>query len=70
MAKLSLRCQYLGKEMDAYMNRFHEKALYCCNPVAEDLVVEVCVHGMIEDCRIYLENLSFSYFSRLRLRGK
>lgn len=31
----------------------------------KDLVVDVCVHGMIENCQIYRENLSFSCFSRL-----
>lgn len=39
--------QYQGKDLDAYVKSFHEKALGCCNLVADDMVVDVCLHGMI-----------------------
>lgn len=37
----------------------------CCNLVAEDFLVDVYLHDIIQDYRIYLENLSLSSFSRL-----
>lgn len=45
--------------------RFHKKALDCCDSLDEGLVVNVCFHGMAEEYRIFLENLSFSSFSKL-----
>lgn len=53
------------ESLDPYVKRFHKKALDCCNPVAKDVLVDICLHGMVEDHQIYLENLSFSSFSRL-----
>lgn len=47
------------------MKRFHEKALDCYDPVADDVFVDVRLHGIVEDYRIYLENISFSSFFRL-----
>lgn len=51
---------YPREYMDAYMTHFHEKAVDCCDPVIEEVLVDVCHYGMI-----YLENLSFSLFSWL-----
>lgn len=28
-------CQYPYDDLDAYVNRFHEKVLDCCDPMAE-----------------------------------
>lgn len=41
--------QYPREVLDAYMKRFHEKASDWCNLVAEDVLVDICIHGMIED---------------------
>lgn len=51
--------------MNAYVTKFNEKELDSYNPVAKNILVDICLHGMIEDYRIYLKNLSFSSFSRL-----
>lgn len=47
------------------MKRFLDKALECYDLVVGDVLVYVCLYGMIEDHKIYLEILSFSSFSRL-----
>lgn len=47
------------------MKRFHEKVLDCCDLVIENVLVYVCLDGMIKEYIIYLENLSFSSFSKL-----
>lgn len=44
---------------------FHERALDCCEPVAEKVLVDVCLHDMLEDYRIFSEDLSFPSFSKL-----
>lgn len=46
--------QYSWEDLDAYMKRFHKKTLNCDNLVAEDVLVNVCLEGMIEDYWIYL----------------
>lgn len=58
--------------MPALMERpgyIHEKvlnkALDYCHLVGERVLVDVCLHCMLEECRIFLENLSFSFFSKL-----
>lgn len=48
--------------LDAYVRRFHEKALDYCDPIAEEVFVDVCLYGMLEEYKILFENLSFSYF--------
>lgn len=58
LAQLGQMCQYHEEDMDAYMKRFHEKALDCCGIVAKDFLVDVFFHRMI-----YLENLSLSFLS-------
>lgn len=37
------------EDLDAYVRRFHDKALVCCNPMAEHMLVDVYLHGMIGD---------------------
>lgn len=46
------------------MRRFHKKALECCDLMDEGVLVNVCLHGMTKEYRIFLENLSSS-FSKL-----
>lgn len=57
--------QYLGEDLEAYVKRFHEKALDCCDLVTEDVMGDIYLHAIIEDYRIYFVSLSFSSFSRL-----
>lgn len=45
---------------------FHEKALDRCDPVTKDMLVDVSLHEMIDGHQIYLDNLSFSFFLRLK----
>lgn len=51
-----------------YLRRFHEKALDCCDPVDKVVLVNFCLHNMMEEYRIFLENLSFR--SLLNLWGQ
>lgn len=61
--------QYAREYLDAYVKRFYEKELDFYDPAVEDVLVDVSLHGMIKDYKIYPENLSFSSFSKLmRLR--
>lgn len=39
--------------------------MYRCDPVIEDVLVDVGLHKMMEEYRVHLENLSFTYFSHL-----
>lgn len=41
--------------MDAYVKRFYEKVLDCYDLVAEHVLVDVYLHSMIENYRIYLQ---------------
>lgn len=41
LTKLGITHQYLGEDLDAYVKRFHEKPLYCCDLVAEEVPVDV-----------------------------
>lgn len=45
--------------------RFHERALDCSDAVDEETLVDMCLHGMVNEYRVYLENLTFPSFSRL-----
>lgn len=56
--------QRLEEGIDAYMKRFREKALNCCSPGEEKTLAQICLHGMLEEYRIFLEKLCFS-FSKL-----
>lgn len=47
------------RNLDAYTRRFHERALDYCDLMAKDVLVDVCIHDMMEE----IENLSFSSFS-------
>lgn len=38
LAELSRKNQYPGEDFSNYMKRFNEKALYCCDSVAEDVL--------------------------------
>lgn len=40
---------YLGEDLDTYVMKFHEKALHCYDPVVKVVLIDVCLHNMIED---------------------
>lgn len=41
--------KYLREDVNAYMKRFHERALDYCDPVVEDVLVDACLHGITEE---------------------
>lgn len=47
------------------MKSFHDKALDCVDTVDKEVLVNVCLHGMNDVYRVFLENLTFSSFSKL-----
>lgn len=55
----------LGKDLDMFLKRFNKRALHCCDPMDKEVLVNVCLHGMMEKYIIFLGNLSFTSFSRL-----
>lgn len=57
--------QYPREDLDEYVKRFHEMALYYNDLVVEDVLVDLCLQGLIEDYIIYLENLLFPFSSKL-----
>lgn len=51
-------------DLDLYVRRFHEKALGYYDSVDEEVLVNVCLHGILNEYRLFLKNLSFPSFSR------
>lgn len=47
-----------GDNLDIYMKRFYDKALDSCNPTEERMLVDICLHGMLEESRIWRTYLS------------
>lgn len=47
------------------MKRFRERALDCSDAVDEEMLVDVCLHGIANEDGVYLENLAFPSFSKL-----
>lgn len=45
------------KDLNAYERRFYGRALHCCDPVIEDVLIDVCLHGTLEYFRVRLQNL-------------
>lgn len=51
-----------------YINLFEEilrKALDCCDSINEEVLIEVCLLGMLKEYYIFLKNLAFSSFFKL-----
>lgn len=65
LAELGRTRQYPGKDLDLYVKRFHDKTLDCVDPVDEEVLVNVCLHGMNNEYEVFLETLTFSSFSKL-----
>lgn len=61
--EFSLTRQHYSEDLDVYVRRFHENALDCCDPVSEEMLVRVCLRGMTEKYRVFLE--SFPSFAKL-----
>lgn len=58
VSKLGLIWEASGKDLDTYVKRFHDKAVDYCNPLEEEVLVNVCLHRMQKEYCIFLENLS------------
>lgn len=53
LAEFGRTRQYLGEDLYSYVLKFKGKALDCCHLVAKDVLVDVCLYGMIEEYSIY-----------------
>lgn len=62
LVKLGRVRQNLGEDLDAYIRRFLDRALYCCDPEEEKMLVDVCLLRTMEEYRILLEILSPDHF--------
>lgn len=51
--------------LDLYVKRFHEKRLDCCNQIDEEVIVDLYLHDMNEEYRVFHKNFSFLSFSKL-----
>lgn len=61
LAKLGRTRRHPRVDLNAYVMRFHERALDCCNLMAEEVIVDVCFHGMLEEYCIFLEMFSIFF---------
>lgn len=53
---------YPRENLDAYVKCFHEGPVDCYNLIAEEVLVEVRLHGMIKDYFVHFESLYFASF--------
>lgn len=53
--------QYPKEDMDIYLKSFNDRALDCCDQMVEQVLVDVCLVGTIEEYRIFVENLLFFF---------
>lgn len=65
LAKLGRTRQFLCKDLDLYVKKFHERALGYCDAVDEETRVDFCLHSITSEYFVYLETLTFSSFSKL-----
>lgn len=65
LAELGRTTQYASEDLDLNVKRFHDKALDYVDPVEEEILVNVCLHDMNDEYQVFLENLTFSSFSKL-----
>lgn len=54
---------YPTEDLKAFVKSFQKRTLDYYDPVAEEGLVDVCLHGMIKEYRLHLENLCFMSFS-------
>ena len=48
-----------------YICKFKDLSLQCYDPVEEEIMVDVCISGILYEYHPYLENLQISNFTRL-----
>jgi len=48
-----------------FVDRFRDRAMECHNHSTEEILVQLCIHGMTRDYRLHLINHSFCTFSEL-----
>lgn len=68
LTELDQRHQHPEEDPDAYMRRFPERVLDCCDLVNEEVLVDVCLHVMKEEYLISQNEKNkfcFPSFSRL-----
>lgn len=65
LAELGQTRQYQGEDLDIYVKRFSERAPDSSDAVDEETLVDVYLHGMVNEYPVYLENLTFPSFSKL-----
>lgn len=51
-----------SKDLDLYVKKFYEEELDCCDPVDEEVLVNVCLHGMVDEYPVHVEYVSFPFF--------
>lgn len=49
LAKVGQPDKYSGEDLEIYIKQFYEKALYCCDLIEEEVLVNICLHGMNDD---------------------
>lgn len=59
LAEFGRTRQHPGEDLDLYVKRFRERALGCSDAVDEETLMDVCLHGIANEYRVYLENLTF-----------
>lgn len=64
LAEFGRRRQYPGEALDLYVRRFMKKH-WIVVIMDEEVLMNVCLHGMMDKCRVFLENVSLSSFSKL-----
>lgn len=62
LAELGRTRQYPGKDLDLYVKRFHKISLDCYDPVNKEVLLNICLHDMNDEYRVFLENISFPSF--------
>lgn len=58
LAELARMRQYPGDDLDLYFKRFRGKELDCSDPVDEQVLVNVYLHSMDNEYRVFVEYLS------------
>lgn len=62
LTELDRTKQYPEGDLDLYVKSFHERAIDCRDLVDEEVLINICLYGMLEEYRIFLENLSFLFY--------
>lgn len=53
-----LALQFPNKDLDAYIRRFHKRSLDNCDPVTEDVLVDICLQCMITSFSRLMEDMT------------